>query len=206
MNVILIRHGETQHHKEKIFLGQTDVPLNEEGKDQCTIVGIEMQHFDVDTDVVYCSDLKRARESARIIAGIMGDRYHIQPVPEFREMNLGSWDGMYIREVKEKYPEEYARRGRDMIHFKIDDDAENFEELQKRVVRKFNEILSSTEGDIMIVSHSGVLLTLKCEIQGRDLEDIRKMKFRRGTYEFLEVDEEYLARHDIPMEKTDRES
>ncbi len=197
--VILIRHGETQRHKEKIFLGQTDVPLNEEGKDQCTIVGIEMQHFDVDTDVVYCSDLRRARESAKIIAGIMGDRYHVQPVPEFREMNLGGWDGKYISEVREEYPEEYAKRGRDLIRFKIDETAENFEELRDRVVPKFNEILESTEGDIVIVSHSGVLLVLKCEITGRSLEQIRRMKFRRGTYEFLEVGEEYLQRHQIAI-------
>lgn len=195
--IILIRHGETQRHKEKIFLGQTDVPLNEEGKDQCTIVGIEMQHFNVDTDVIYCSDLKRAKDSAKIIAGIMGDRYQIQPVPEFREMNLGRWDGMYIREVKTRYPEEYARRGEDMIRFKIDETAESFVELRERVVPKFNEILSSTKGDIVIVSHSGVLLTLKCEIMGRSLEDIRKMKFRRGTYEFLEIGEGYLQRHHI---------
>ncbi len=55
--MILIRHGETQKHKEKIFMGQVDIPLNEEGKEQSTHVGLEMQHFNVDTKTIYCSDL-----------------------------------------------------------------------------------------------------------------------------------------------------
>jgi broad specificity phosphatase PhoE/CTP:molybdopterin cytidylyltransferase MocA len=185
--LILVRHGETQRHKDKIFLGQKDIPLNEEGREQCKHVGLELQHFDVDTDRVYCSDLNRAKESAEIIAGMLGDKFSLVEVPEFREMNLGHWDGMYITDIKEQFPEEYKSRGENLIYYKIDDEAENFEELQQRAMKKLNEIIDTTEGDIIIVSHSGVLRSIKCAILERPLEDLAKMRFDRGTYEILEL-------------------
>ncbi len=187
--LILIRHGETRRYREKIFLGQTDVPLSEEGKDQCTHVGLELQHFEPDTLTVYSSDLKRSKESARIIAGILGDDFNVVEEKEFREMNLGCWDGMYISDVKVRYPEAYKKRGCDFINFKIDDESENFIELRDRVMRKLNEIIADTEGDVIIVGHSGVNRVIKCELTGREMSDIKKIKFARGTYEILELPE-----------------
>ena len=186
--LILIRHGETQRHKEKIFLGQTDVPLNVEGKEQCTHVGLELQHFDVNTRKIYASDLKRALESARIIARILGDEFEVIETPEFREMNLGAWDGMFISEVKEKYPEAYERRGSDLLNFRIDDEAESFQDLSDRVVPKVKELIAGTDEDIIIVGHSGVMRVIKCMMNGRPLSDIAKMKFARGTYEIIEIE------------------
>lgn len=185
--LILIRHGETQKHKGKIFLGQKDIPLSVEGKEQCTHVGLEMQHFDVQTDKVYTSTLKRAVESARIIARILGDAYSVVEIPEFSEMALGHWDGMYVSDVKEQFPDEYKKRGEDLVNYKIDDDAENFVELQERVMKKLNELIASTEGDIVLVTHSGVLRVIKCELANKPLEYIKRIRFDRGTYDIIEL-------------------
>lgn len=186
--LVLVRHGETQKHEGgKIFLGQKDVPLDDEGRDQCEHVGLELQHFDIDTKIVYASDLVRAKESAEIIAHKLGADYEVVCVPEFREMNLGHWDGMYMSDVKAQMPDEFEKRGADIINYKIDDEAENFVELQERVMKKLNEMIESLEGDMILVSHSGALKTIKCALQGRPLEDIRKMKFDRGTYDIIEL-------------------
>ena len=72
-------------------MGQYDVPLDAEGKEQCTIVGLELQHFDIDTDKIYTSDLMRAVESSEIIAGFLPSRPEVVALPELREMSLGSW-------------------------------------------------------------------------------------------------------------------
>lgn len=192
--VMFIRHGETQRHNEKIFLGQTDVPLSNEGRDQCNLVGLHMQNFRIDVDRIYCSDLKRAVESAEIIASLMAGRPEIVPCPEFREMSLGSWDGMYIRDVRERYPEAYEARGRDMIRYRIDENAENFLDVMERGTRKLNSIIEQTEGDIVIVAHSGVIRAVKCAILDCDPEEILNMKIQRGAYEFLEIGREYIER------------
>ena len=54
-------------------------------------------------------------------------------------------------------------------------------------MKKLQEIIDTTTGDIVLVSHSGVLRCLKCALQNRPLEDLTKMKFDRGTYEIIEL-------------------
>lgn len=198
--VFLIRHGETEKRDEKIFLGQTDVPLDEEGREQCRIAGIELTHFDIQTSNLYSSDLKRALQSAEIIIPNTGIDMKIQKVPEFREMNLGSWDGKYIREIREQYPEAYEQRGEDLLGYRIDEEAENFYDLRERVVAKFNQIVQEEPGDVVIVAHSGVLKVLKCELTGRQLPDVLKLKINRGGYELFDLTKEYADRYalDIP--------
>ncbi|MDD6255372.1 MAG: histidine phosphatase family protein [Eubacteriales bacterium] len=197
--IVLIRHGETEKHAEKIFLGKTDVPLSDEGKRQCRIVGIELQHFDIDSPVIFCSDLRRARESAEIIASNMEGSFTIIDIPEFEEMNLGSWDGIPIREIREKHPAEYEKRGQDLLGFRIDGASENFYDLRARVLKKFNEIVQEQPGDVVIVSHSGVLRVLKCELSGRPLSDVTRLKFDRGTYELLDLTQEYADRYKLEV-------
>ena len=197
--VFLIRHGETEKHREKIFLGQTDVPLNDEGREQCRIAGIELTHFDIHTSTLYCSDLKRAVQSAEMMIPGTGLDLTIQKVPEFREMNLGGWDGRPIREIREKYPEQYEARGEHLLSYRIDAESENFYDLRERVVAKFNEIVQQEPGDIVIVAHSGVLRVLKCELTGRQLPDVLKLKINRGGYELFDLTKEYADRYDLEI-------
>ena len=195
--VFLIRHGETVKHEEKIFLGQTDVPLNEEGREQCRIAGIELTHFDIHTSNLYCSDLTRALQSAEMIIPGTGLDMTIQKIPEFREMNLGSWDGRPIREIRNRFPKQYEARGENLLSYRIDAESENFYDLRERVVAKFNEIVQQEPGDIVIVAHSGVLRVLKCELTGRQLPDVLKLRINRGSYELFDLTKEYADRYNL---------
>lgn len=184
--VVLIRHGETERHSEKIFLGQTDVSLSAEGREQCEYVGYEMNHFKLNTRTVYCSDLKRATESAEIIAARMEGDIAVEPVPEFREMSLGSWDGKFMSEIRKEDPEGFEARGADLLNYRIDGDAENFQDLYDRVIPGFRRLVNETSGDLIIVSHSGVLRVILCFMEGRELSQVLNMKFDRGTYRVKE--------------------
>ena len=187
--VILIRHGEIEKHSEKIFLGQTDVPMSDEGRDQLDHVGIEMKHFNIDSDTIYCSSLVRARESADIVASHLGGKKIVE-IPEFMEMDLGSWDGLFISEIKERFPEEYRLRGEDLVNYRIGGTAESFADLRDRVMPAFRRLVAETEGDIVIVSHSGVNRIIKCAITGKPIEEVVKMKFGRGSYQIFDIRED----------------
>ena len=87
---ILVRHGQTKQHDEPMFIGQYDVPLSDEGRQQMRGIGEELaellqKHYEGDvkrdffgnalekdmpdwSNTVYCSDLDRSRESAEILA------------------------------------------------------------------------------------------------------------------------------------------
>src|SRR5438094_753281 len=55
-------------------------------------------------DIVYTSDLARARETAAIIAAHLGD-LDVVALRELREMDVGEWQGLSWPEIEEHYPE-----------------------------------------------------------------------------------------------------
>ena len=168
----LIRHGQTRQHSEKMFIGQYDIPLNEEGKLQIRETSALIAAQVPKTDRIYTSPLSRAAESASIVCEILGSEYKICEIPDFTEINLGKWDGRPVREIKEKYPEEYSRRGRDIFVFKTGNRAENFYDVQYRAVGALREILlQDSSEDIIIVSHSAVIRALENNLRGMRVDD-----------------------------------
>ena len=183
---ILVRHGQIKQHREKIFLGQTDVPLSEKGKEQAEAAGKALARENTDTDRIYTSDLSRAFETAMIVAEAAGIS-NVRKVPGFREMALGEWDGKYISEIKEKYPEAYERRGKDILKFKFGNNSENFYDLRYRVLKTLKAVLKEENAlpdrnrDILIVAHKGVIQMIACALTGRNEED-RWPEIENGGY------------------------
>ncbi len=94
--IILVRHGQTRQHEEPMFIGQYDVPLSEEGRQQAHALGeqvVELIREDVRAERtwvegislgkqplpaierIYSSDLSRASETASIIAEHINSAY-----------------------------------------------------------------------------------------------------------------------------------
>ena len=178
--IALVRHGQTRQHDEKMFIGQYDVPLSEEGAAQIETSAEELVRMGLKPDRIYSSDLSRAVSSAGIIAGKMfsdaagngSAAEHVCPVKGLREINLGSWDGRPVREIKEQFPEEYSRRGQDMFVFKTGNRSENFYDMQYRAVRALRQILKEDSSrDILIVTHSGVIRALQNKLRGLRVDD-----------------------------------
>lgn len=159
----LIRHGQPQQHRDKIFLGQTDVLLSDTGIKQAEAVRAKLPDG---IGRIYSSDLKRAKQTAQIISG------EVTEVRGFREMNLGSWDGRYIEDIKCEYPKLYEKRGKNLFSFKIGNKAENFYDLQYRVIKALTDILKKDDSrDIFIVAHSGVIRCIENNLKGGSVED-----------------------------------
>lgn len=173
----LVRHGQIRQHKEKIFLGQTDVPLSEAGREQAAEAGKNLAGFCLATDRIYSSDLLRASETAARIQRETGLDRAIEE-KGLREMNLGPWDGKFISEVKREFPHEYEKRGKNLMIYKMGYGSENFFDLQYRVIKTMLKILEKDENkDIIIVAHSGVLRAISNNLKGKDIfESWEKMK------------------------------
>lgn len=175
--IYLIRHGQTRQHDEKMFIGRYDVPL-EDGAEKSVkemagklakAIGDGMQK---DNPLkIYTSPLKRAVQTAEIISDVLGaDGLIIEE--ELQEISLGGWDGLPIREVKEMYPEEYERRGRDIFVFKNGNKAENFYDVQYRAVKVLRQILESDDSKaLVIVTHSAVIRALENNLKGMRVDD-----------------------------------
>lgn len=182
----LIRHGQIRQHKEKIFLGQTDVPLSEEGREQASEAGKVLAGFCPATDRIYSSDLLRASESAAWIQRETGLDCIIEE-KGLREMNLGPWDGKFISEVKKQFPQEYEKRGKHLMIYKMGHGSENFFDLQYRVIKTISKILEKDENkDVILVAHSGVLRAISNNLRGKDISDPWK-KMKNGEVRSVEL-------------------
>jgi len=82
MRIYLLRHGETAYNARKKYLGNTDLPLSEKGRE-------ELVRADFAPEAVYVSPLRRTAETAAIL--FPGVRQIV--VPDLREMDFGIFEG-----------------------------------------------------------------------------------------------------------------
>ncbi len=97
--LLLVRHGETAWNAERRWQGHADVPLNERGRAQALTLAEELAG-DGRVDVVYASDLARARETAEILARRLGVELVLDP--DLREIDVGSREGRTWTEVDDQ--------------------------------------------------------------------------------------------------------
>ena len=65
MEVVLVRHGETDWNSDGRLMGQKDVPLNDKGREQAEVLRNKLANMSF--DCCYSSPLSRAKETAEII-------------------------------------------------------------------------------------------------------------------------------------------
>ena len=101
--IFLVRHGETVDNARQIMQGQTQGRLNEQGRAQAEAVAQRMAKESV--DVVVSSDLRRAVQTAEIIAQPHG--LSVVTTPLLRERDWGSFTGRYIPDLRgEVWPDD----------------------------------------------------------------------------------------------------
>ena len=98
--IYFVRHGQTKLNKQKIFQGHIDEPLDDLGALQAINVALELK--DEKFDYLFCSPLKRARQTAEAI-----NKYHNLKIVEDKrlaETNLGRMQGQpYSPDNIDKY-------------------------------------------------------------------------------------------------------
>jgi broad specificity phosphatase PhoE len=168
--IYLIRHGEITQFSPRRFVGQTDLPLTDRGREQ--IAGVADFLSGRGVARLLCSSLSRCVVSAGIISAALG----IVPeaVPDLREIALGSWEGLTVDEVRERFPGRYEARGRNLAGFRPPG-GESFADLQRRTWPAFESVCSTLGEPLAIVAHGGVNRVLLCRILGMPLENLFRL-------------------------------
>ena len=172
--ILLARHGETDWNREGRFQGWADPPLNEAGREQARALAERLR--DMPFDAVYSSDLRRARETAEIVAGPHGVPVVVDR--GLREIDVGSWSGLTRVEIEERFP------GAD------DHDGETRADHLARVLATVERIARTHHGErILIVSHGGSLRTLRRHCVGEPVHPIENC----GVYELHFRDDRFVV-------------
>ena len=146
MEVVLVRHGETEWSRSGRHTGRTEVGLTEHGREQAEAVGAALRdrHF----ALVLTSPLGRALETCRL-AGF-GDRAVERD--ELMEWDYGAYEGRTTAEVREERPG--WTLWRDGVP-----DGETVEQVGERVDRVLDD-LRPLDGDALLFAHGHVLRIL----------------------------------------------
>lgn len=89
MKLYISRHGQTPWNVEDLVCGRTDVPLTELGQQQAKLLAESA--MDKGIDVILCSPLLRARQTAQAVSDAIG--VPIQIDERLTEFDFGTFDG-----------------------------------------------------------------------------------------------------------------
>ncbi|EPT28623.1 phosphoglycerate mutase family protein [Toxoplasma gondii ME49] len=164
--LVVVRHGLTDYNKIHRLQGQLDIPLNEEGREQCRICGVEVKTIygnpatgEVAIDMVYASPLSRTAESAEIICkegGIPLSR--VRHDPRIMEWNAGILQGSLLSDIQNKFPVEWAMWRKNRNPDFVFPGGESLRMRFNRVASFFSEIVRKHQGErVLVVTHGGVL-------------------------------------------------
>ncbi|MFA5799853.1 MAG: class I tRNA ligase family protein [Candidatus Peribacteraceae bacterium] len=159
VELTLVRHGETDFNKAKLIQGSNiDLSLNKTGKAQAKKAGAALKGTPF--DLIISSDLKRAEETARIIAKETGVPFE-GTNPLLRERDMGAWTGKSVDEVLATHPG-ILKGVRTVFQQITPPEGEPYEKFVARAQETCDLLLKKYAGKrVLLVAHGGFLLALR---------------------------------------------
>jgi broad specificity phosphatase PhoE len=156
----ILRHGESRGNVKNIVSCWPEKfynPLTKKGQDQIKDVAGKLKTKNV--DIIFCSPILRAKQTAEII----GKRLGLEPKIDKRLRELGF--GIFNHKSIEEFVKHFAKHV-DRIKNRPPK-GENYQDVTKRMFRFFKDINKKYKGkNILIVSHQAPLLLLRARVSG----------------------------------------
>ncbi len=151
----IFRHGETEYNRLQRWQGQgVDIDLNEAGIAQAKQLAVKLQ--DKGLQIIYSSPLKRALQTANIVAN--AKKLAVKTLPELTEGSVGDCEGQEREKIAQKYPEIWNIWYGDNNIMDIRwPNGESKQEIQNRMVSAFDKMLQIPETIIGVASHGAAI-------------------------------------------------
>ena len=161
--VYVARHGETDWNAANRWQGRTDIPLNDRGRAQARALAERLRL--VPFGGVVSSDLSRAYETARIVAGELKVALAYAD-PELRERSFGVFEGLTRAECEAQHAEAWRAW---QEHRTAPRGGEGSEALRARMVAAMGRVCRDVARDdapAPVVTHGGSLRAVVAAITG----------------------------------------
>lgn len=151
--IYLARHGATDNNQAGVLQGQQDHPaLSEQGLRQAA--QLRDQLADRPIVAIYSSPLRRARQTAEIVATAHG--LPVTTVDALMEVNVGRWEGRNWKDISATDAEAYGRFMENPAEYPYDG-GETFTDVVARVKPALDALYERHLGKaIAVVAHSVV--------------------------------------------------
>jgi probable phosphoglycerate mutase len=180
--LIFTRHGETAWNREGRVMGRQPVELDERGVAQVkAAVPLARQ---LKPDLILTSPLRRARQTAEIIAAGLGD-IEIIDEPQLEEVRYGKWEGMVYQELIRD--EDYVRYRQDPLA-RPTPGGETIGDVQARGCQAVNRALEQYPGRrLLFVSHGDIIRTVLCRFMKLGLEYFHRIRVDNVSFSAVEA-------------------
>lgn len=183
-----VRHGRTEGNVRKILVGRTDIPLDDLGYRQASMMAAHIEQI-VRPDVIVSSPLLRARETAQAISDRLGLPVEVEP--GIAELNFGTYEGWSLEEIRARQPEFAAQ----FLDTDVDMHWPGGERLSEFHLRVRNALSSLAvryaSHTAIVVSHGGFLGSMAAQLLGTPPNDWSRYRIRNCSITHLSVGKEY---------------
>lgn len=151
-HLTVLRHSLATANEQGLLMGpMLDCPLSVEGIALARNKGHALKANGYKPDVVFSSQLSRAKKTAETIIEVLGIKLGITELEWLNERDFGKYDGQPIQELLDAF----LRYGPNPPT------VETFDHFVGRIVRGLDEVHKDTSKNILIVTHSNTLNAMK---------------------------------------------
>ena len=154
--LLVARHAESAWNRTGRWQGRADPPLSDHGRAQARQLALALRA--ARPARVVSSDLRRAAETAAIVARELGGLPH-RLDPRLREVDVGAWSGLTRREIERRWPEEHRRHRAGDPALRLGG-GESLLEVRARARAALLELLDAGPVPLLAVVHGGVIRAL----------------------------------------------
>ena len=195
MKIIFVRHCETDWNKEERCQGVTDLELNPNGFAQAKKLGVYFK--DKKVDYVFCSDLKRAKQTLNEIN--YDERFRVVYSEKLREMDQGEFEGLSLSFLRQKYADELRIWRENPENFRLPK-GETLGEVRDRSLIYIKDTLKGLppESMVLIVTHNLVIASILCTISNKELKFFTDFTTESGA-----ISEATFSNNDLTLDILD---
>lgn len=182
-HLILVRHGETDWNVTGRYQGQDDPPLNAKGLAQAHELAEALK--DISLDVLVTSPLRRAYQTAEILAEALG--LPLQSEPRLMEIHQGDWQGRLRADIAARYPDLFRRW--EIEPWEVTPPGgEHLSQVQARVYAALDDLRVQYQGKwVGLVAHRIPIALIKVRYQGLDRDAVRTLELPNTYWEDIQL-------------------
>jgi broad specificity phosphatase PhoE len=187
VEIVLVRHGETEWSRDLRHTGRTDIPLTDTGREEARMLRAPLSVWSFAR--VYTSSLSRAQETCRL-AGLDDGA---EVTDALLEWDYGEYEGITTKEIRTKRPGWFLWRDGCP-------GGETSDDVGARVDPLIAE-LKDAEGDVALFAHGHLLRVLAARWLGLPPQDGRLFALSTATLSVLgyERETEVIRRWNAPV-------
>ncbi len=170
--LILIRHGEGYHQKDRFIGGWSDVELTEEGHAQAKKTATRLKKMVPKNVLLLSSDLKRAYQTAEHLAEQLDVPIVVNE--KLREIYQGDVEGMHRDEAAKIK----AKVEGDIMNWRPYPNAESWREFDQRIMEFMRDLQAYDDKVVIIVCHSQTIVSIIHNWMGLTEEQKKSTEFR----------------------------